>query len=161
MTSKSFDGMEEISNGSFGDLMTPRCYCGGKIKKLSRQVCKSSSYFGLFKYMGQYTVIYEITWTDESAEKKFSMFSLTNLIVFVNIKNNKMWCLQHTQKKLGQRQNETEKGTSNTVLEGSTISNLTGNRSGASFITIAYAQKRAWNVCTPLSKHKLGFIKKM
>ena len=30
--------------------------------------------------------------------------------------------------------------------------------SGASFITIAYTQKRAWNVRTPLSKHKLGFI---
>ena len=36
----------------------------------------------------------------------------------------------HKKKKLGQRQNKTEKVTSNTVLEGSTISSLTGNRWG-------------------------------
>ena len=42
-----------------------------------------------------------------------------------------MWRLQHTQKKLGHRQNKAEKVTSNTVLEGSTISSLTGNRWGS------------------------------
>ena len=40
-----------------------------------------------------------------------------------------MWCLQHTQK-LGQKQNKTEKVTTNIVLEGSTIGSLTGNRWG-------------------------------
>ena len=38
--------------------------------------------------------------------------------------------LQHTQNILEQRQNKTEKVPSNTVLEGSTISSLTGNRWG-------------------------------
>ena len=39
-----------------------------------------------------------------------------------------MWRLQHTQKKLEQRQNKAEKVTSNIVLEDSTISSLSGNR---------------------------------
>ena len=38
--------------------------------------------------------------------------------------------LQHTQKKLGQTKSKTEKVTSNTVLEGFTISSLTGNKCG-------------------------------
>ena len=41
-----------------------------------------------------------------------------------------MWRLQHTQKKLGPRQNKTKKATSNTVLEGSTIGSVAGNRWG-------------------------------
>ena len=38
--------------------------------------------------------------------------------------------MQRTPKKLGQRQNKTEKVISNTVLEGFTIRSLTGNRWG-------------------------------
>ena len=51
-------------------------------------------------------------------------------LYFVNIKNNRMWCLEHAQKKLVKRKNKTENVTSNTILKGSTISSLTSNRLG-------------------------------
>ena len=61
-------------------------------------------------------------------ENIFRVFTDKTELYFVSIKNNRMWRLQHNQKKLGQRQNKTEKV--NTVVEGSTIGSLTGNRWG-------------------------------
>ena len=70
--------------------------------------------------------------TDKSTEKTFSVFSLTNLIVFCKYeKQQNVMPTAHFKNswKRG-KLNKTEKVTSNTVLEGSTISSLTGNRRG-------------------------------
>ena len=56
--------------------------------------------------------------TNKSTEKTSSVFSLTNLIVFCIYKKTTECDACNTLKiKLGQRQNKTEKVTSNTVLE--------------------------------------------
>ena len=70
-------------------------------------------------------------WTDESTEKSCSAFSPTNLIVFCKYKKQPNVTPATHSKKVGTEAKQDWKGSEenkNTVLEGSTVRRLTGNR---------------------------------
>ena len=92
-----------------------------KVGTLSKNAIKTKN-CNLLDHLNFYLTNFYLTF--------FSVFSQTDLIVFSKYKKQQNATPETNSKKLGQRQNKTEKVRSNTVLERSTISSLTGNRWG-------------------------------